>query len=140
MNQKDENSWIMSCRKMVQEYLTQEGINHGRIGEYPAWHVSPYVSIWAIESLKSPGSVGWWVVCGDHPTDYVSAKDIREPRAVLRAIGEKWAEVSKYMLQGKAHPDITIGDPKLWPELGKLLEVRANIFLQWAEDDELWQE
>lgn len=139
MNQKDDNSWIMNCRKMVQEYLIQEGVNHGRIGEYPAWHVSPYVSIWAIESLKSPGSVGWWVVCGDHPTDYVSAKDIKEPRAVLRAIGEKWVEVSHYMLQGKVHPEITIGTPESWPELGRLLEVRANIFLQWAEDEELWQ-
>ncbi len=140
MNQKDENLWIMNCRKRVQEYLTQEGVHHGRIGEYPAWHVSPYVSVWAIESLKSPGSVGWWVVCGDHPTDYVSAKDIKEPREVLRYIGKKWNEVSHYMLQGKAHPEITIGTPDLWPELGKLLEARSNILLQWAKDEELWQE
>ena len=136
----EEEAWLNARRSDVASYLKSEGVAHGEIGEDPAWHLWPYVSVWAIESLKSPGWVGWWVACGDHPTDYVSAKDIKDPRSVLRAIGERWTELSAYMLRGEAHPNIRIGTPEQWPELGQLLQARARIFLEWATRDDVWEE
>lgn len=50
-----EERWCMARRDEVGEYLQRQGLSHGEIGEWPAWHVAPISSIWAIESLKAPG-------------------------------------------------------------------------------------
>ncbi|MBL0041714.1 MAG: DUF4826 family protein [Xanthomonadales bacterium] len=47
-----EERWCMDRRQEVESYLSKEQVPHGRIGEWPAWHVAPYVSIWAIESQR----------------------------------------------------------------------------------------
>ncbi len=140
MGRSQEEAWLNTRRSDVANYLKSEGVAHGQIGEYPAWHLWPSVSIWAIESVKSPGWVGWWVVCGDHPTDYVSSKDIKDARSAMRAIGKRWNEVSAFMLRGETHPSITIGTSEQGPELGKLLQARADMLLKWAADDDIWIE
>jgi hypothetical protein len=71
-----EEKWCAECRRQVRRYLAGESVQHGRIGSWPAWHVAPYVSVWAIESRARPGCVGWWAICGDVPTDYESAARI----------------------------------------------------------------
>jgi Domain of unknown function (DUF4826) len=83
-----EEQWCAERRAEVTAYLQRERVDHGRVGEWPAWHVAPYVSIWAIESKQRPGWVGWWAICGDLPTDYVSAETIKEPRDAVRSIAE----------------------------------------------------
>jgi len=75
-----EAQWFAERREEVTNYLKGEGVTHGQIGDEPAWHVTPYVSVWAVESLKSPGSVGWWAICGDMPNDYVSASKASNPK------------------------------------------------------------
>ena len=50
----DEEKWCAERRAQVTEYLDREGAKYGRIGEWPAWHLAPYVSIWAIESKRVP--------------------------------------------------------------------------------------
>jgi hypothetical protein len=52
---------IAECREQIALHLAKQGVNHGAIGEVPAWSLYPYVAIWAIESGKAPGYVGWWV-------------------------------------------------------------------------------
>jgi hypothetical protein len=66
-----EERWIAEIRPRVVEYVSILGLGHGLIGEIPAWLVDPHVSIWAVESGKAQGYVGWWVICGDCPTDHV---------------------------------------------------------------------
>ena len=54
-----------SCKQQnarVENYLRSQGVEHGRVGEWPAWHVVPYVAVWAIESRVRPGSIGWWAI------------------------------------------------------------------------------
>jgi hypothetical protein len=134
----DEEVWLFDRRDELLGYLAREGLEHGAIAPEPYWYVAPYVSVWGIGSLKTPGRVGWWAVCGDHPTDYVSSDGLHGPREVLRAIGERWLEVSSFMLEGRAHPTVTIGRPEDWPSLGGLLNSRAKTFLEWANDDSIW--
>jgi hypothetical protein len=55
-----ERLWCDHQRHQVTEYLRTQGVAHGRVGDWPAWHVAPYVSIWAIESLIRPEWIGWW--------------------------------------------------------------------------------
>jgi hypothetical protein len=135
-----EEHWCNERRAEVAAYLKREAVTHGRIGEWPAWHIAPYVSIWAIESAKRPEWVGWWVICGDLPTDYVSAETIKHPREAMRSISVRWLEVSGYMERGEKHPSINIGSSESWPQLGPLLKSRAQILAKWVGDDNVWEE
>lgn len=135
-----EEKWCDERRTEVAGYLKTEGLSHGRIGEWPAWHVVPYVSIWAIESKVRPDWVGWWVICGDLPTDYISADAIKHPRDATRAISKRWLEVSAYMSRGEKHPTICLGTPDTWSVLGPLLKSRAEMLGRWADDDSVWDD
>ena len=135
-----EEQWCMERRAQVIKYLARQKLVHGEVGEWPAWHVAPYVSIWAIESKKRPGWVGWWAICGDLPTDYISAKSIKHPRKALKAFGKDWNRRSSLMSEGKGSAR-AVGFPKEnWPELAPLLKARAKILQDWANDDSLWGE
>ena len=133
-----EEQWCAERRAEVTAYLERERVDHGRVGEWPAWHVAPYVSIWAIESKQRPGWVGWWVISGDLPTDYVSAKTIKQPRDAVRSIAEGWREQARLMATGESHPDIYIGRPEDRASLAPLLAARASKLLEWADDDSVW--
>lgn len=133
-----EEQWCGDCRRRVTEYLAKELVNHGEVGLWPAWHVAPFISIWAVESLEAQGSVGWWVICGDLPTDYLSAKGIRHPRKAMLAFADTWREVAEYMRRGVPHPDISTGPAEPDSEYTSLLEKRSNVLRQFAEDDSVW--
>src|SRR5258708_1199315 len=105
---KGEGRWGGERRKEVRGFLAGESVRHGRIGSWPAWHVEPYVSVWAVESLARPGWVGWWVICGDLPTDYVSSARIKHPRTALRAFAKRWLAVANCMRRGRAHPTVQL--------------------------------
>jgi hypothetical protein len=85
-----ERSWEAEQRQNVAAYLKVEGLTHGEIGTDPAWAVYPYVSVWAVESVRSPGWVGWWAISGDLPTDYCSADGARDPRSAVQRVAESW--------------------------------------------------
>jgi hypothetical protein len=135
-----EERWCNERRSAVIEYLQQQHLVHGTVGEWPAWHVAPYVSIWAIESTSKPGWVGWWVISGDLPTDYVSANAIKHPRDAIQAIAARWQNAAVLMAQGAGAPGFTIGSPNDWPSLAPLLESRAKLLQEWAGDERLWSD
>lgn len=134
----DEDSWIEAQRKHAEEHLRGQQVDHIGIGEYPAFHVHPYLALWAVQSKRSPGWIGWWVITGDLPADYISSSEGRHPRDALRAFARHWQEVSEFMLRGQKHPDYRIGTPDQWPKLGDLLQRRAQILSRHADDDEFW--
>lgn len=134
-----EERWCAERRIDVAAYLAREGVEHGEIGEWPAWHVAPYVSVWAIESKRSPGWVGGWVVCGDLPTDHVSASEIKHPREALQAFAERWRRHCESVRSGQATPDYSIGGEETPADLVPLLEARAKVLAEWARDDSLWE-
>ncbi|MBE9537064.1 MAG: DUF4826 family protein [Proteobacteria bacterium] len=133
----NEDQWCKERRQDVLKYLASQGIEHGQVSESPAWDEIPYTSIWAIESKKSPDWVGWWAICGDHPTDYISSKNFKEPRTAYEAIAKNWLEICQCADEGKEHPSmkITLGNKKLI----QMLRSRANMFLEWVADDNNWQ-
>ena len=105
----------------------------------PAWHLPPYASLWAIESGENPGWVGWWVICGDLPTDYVSAQTIKHPRQAMRALADRWAPAAERMARGEAPEDFSLGQPEDWPTLAPLLASRAALLQDFAADDAMWE-
>jgi hypothetical protein len=132
----EDEHWCAEQRLNVIRYLQDQGLTHGPVGEVPAWFLSPYVAIWAVESLKAPGWVGWWVISGDLPTDYCSAEECRHPRLAMKRIAEQW----RSQAERTTSADLDIGDTgldaMLLPELGK----RADALLEMVADDEIWPE
>jgi hypothetical protein len=99
-----EECWCSEQQKIVSDYLRSQNLKHGRIGEWPAWHVAPYASIWAIESLARPEWIGSWVICGDLPTDYISSAEVQppqHPRKAMRVFAKNWIEVVKAWEDGR---------------------------------------
>ena len=139
-NPEIEAQWCTERRDEVTKYLQGEGLVHGGIGAEPAWHVAPYVSVWTVESRLAPGTVGWWAICGDMPSDYVSADQAASPREAVRAIATLWREAAQYMARGEKHPTFQIGSGDLDAELAEMLASRAELLLEWVDGDEAWEE
>jgi hypothetical protein len=80
-----EERWCEEQRTVVADYLRSQKVRHGRIGEWPAWHVAPCASIWAIESLARPEWIGWWVICGDLP---IGRRSSRQKKSLPDSMSE----------------------------------------------------
>ena len=133
-----EHAWVSEQRNTVASYLQRQGVQHGKIGEWPAWHLQPYLAVLAIESFAAPGHMGWWAISGDVPTDYVSFQDAGHPPEAMHYFAHRWAEIASCMLRGEPYSDTTIGTPDQWPVLGDLLQRRAILLEQFADDDSIW--
>ena len=133
-----EERWCAERRREVKAYLKRERVEHGRVGSWPAWHVVPYLSLWAIESRVRPGWVGWWAICGDIPTDYLSSRRAKHPRTALRAFGKRWLAIARSMERGRARRSVQIGTPSDWPALVPLLRTRARLLVRLANAGRLW--
>jgi hypothetical protein len=139
-NPKVEAAWCSARRADVLAFLEREGIAHGRLGLRPSWHATPYVSVWAVESLEQPDCVGWWGIAGDLPTDCISAENVPGPREAVAAFAAKWAELAACMLRGEEHPVHKVGTRETWPRLGPILESRAQLLDRFAREADLWED
>jgi hypothetical protein len=135
-----ENDWIADQRIHAEVYLRTEGVDHLGVGECPAFYAHPNLALWTVQSKKSPGQIGWWVISGDVPTDYISSSDGGHPRQALRAFSDQWLKDSAGMLRGESLSGYSIGPRSRWPELGDLLRRRALILQEYADDDAIWND
>jgi hypothetical protein len=132
----EEEQWCAEQRESVLAYLASEKCPSNSLGEWPAWHIAPILSVWAVESIKHPGWVGWWAVSGDFPTDYVECGVERHPRQGLRDIGLRWKNAANSWLNGEEVDDWNLGDGVNHRELAPLLAQRAEMFLDIAADED----
>jgi hypothetical protein len=134
----NETDWIAARAADVAAYLKRTELAHGRVGDGPAWHVMPYASIWAVESLHRPEWVGWWVISGDLPTDGLPAQGVDTPRDAMRAFGKRWVNHAAALDGGEV--------PQAWrhlpdealPKLTAQLRARGEALVAWADADEAW--
>ena len=136
-----EAAWLGEQRGRVEAYLTAQCVTHGGVADAPAWFVAPYLAVWPVTSLKSGSpSVGWWVLSGDVPTDYLSSAEGRDAREAMRAFSRRWSDLATRMDRGEAHPTMRVGDAERAAELAPLLHARAKLLRLFADDDECWDE
>jgi hypothetical protein len=140
LSSEDEERWCAERRAQVVDYLAAEKCPSTSVGEWPAWHVAPIISLWAVESAKRSGWVGWWAVSGDFPTDYVECGNNRHPRQALQDIGLRWQDAAKRWLNGEEVDDWRLGDEDEHRSLAPLLARRAEMFLEIAANDANWVE
>lgn len=132
--------WCDEQRLVAAAYLQAQPVNFGQLGEWPAWQVAPYVSVWAVESMRVPGKVGWWVICGDLPTDYVSGDGIPDPRNAVAEFAKRWQQLATGMQRGEDHPSFSIGASRNTAEFAPLLKSRSELLFEWVRNDSMWQE
>jgi Domain of unknown function (DUF4826) len=134
----EEDAWCAARATDVLACVQRQGLDHGRIGDGPAWHVRPYASLWAVESGSRPEWIGWWVISGDLPTDVLAAHELPTPRDALRAFGKRWVLHGQSLDHGEvpsawAH----LGDAAL-PKLAATLKRRGAALQTWADDESSW--
>lgn len=140
---QEEERWCQDQRNRVAAYLRSQRLLHGEIGEWPAWHLMPYCSLWVVESLSVSGAIGWWVICGDMPTDYISSQDVtypQHPRKAMKVFAQNWLRGIAAWRAGDEVDNFEIGTPDNRAENLPALENRAHLLLDFADQDELWDE
>ena len=140
LDKSAEEKWIAAEREKVIAYLSSQRCEHAGVGEWPAFHIDPYIALWAIQSPSHPGRIGWWAISGDLPTDYMSSSSGYHPRDAMRYFGSTWLAASESMRRGETHEGMTIGTPNLWPTMAPLLKTRAELLRKYADDDNLWDD
>jgi hypothetical protein len=138
-NPQIDANWCKDQRVNAEAYLKQEKLTHGKVGEYPAWHVAPYLAVWAVESIVSPGAVGWWVITGDLPSDYLSSNEADGPRGALVAFSIRWNILADCIENGLQHRSIRLGSAECRPTLAPLLRSRAKLLGKFSTDGSLWE-
>jgi hypothetical protein len=58
----------------------------------------------------------------------------------MMVFAENWLQFIKAWKDGRELENTRIGDPGSHEDLAPLLESRAKLLLEWAEDDSLWEE
>ena len=132
--QEAEQHWLAAEREKVLQYLEIEGCQHAGLAEWPTFSVVPHLALWAVQSTKHEGRIGWWAISGDVPTDYMSSSDGEQPQDALRHFSSQWRDVAGYLNRGEEHPTMDLGEPEDWPELAAVLEERAAALEQFAEE------
>jgi hypothetical protein len=143
MDESDEvefEEWVIQQRARVEEYLSAQGIAEPKVGPWPAFEVAPVFAIWAVESKKVAGKIGWWAFSGDCPTDYVSEDGQCHPRKALQRLLDQWRSYVTFMKNGKQPPDASIGEGTNLRELAELLKKRIDTLTEWILDDSLWED
>ena len=129
-----EEDWLDEQQDVAYQYMKKTGTNFGSIEHAPSFYLSPYVAVWAVESGKSPNAIGWWVITGDLPTDYVSSSGIGGAREAMSEFAKRWQNSVNVYRSGKKDPSITLNS-----ETADLLEKRAHILMEWASDGSMWK-
>jgi len=133
-----EEQWVVEQRTIVVEYLAKGRVDHLGVGEWPAFMVPPHFAIWAVQSKRQPGFVGWWAFCGDIPTDYVSRESRDDPRLALGRLLDRWRSYLPFLVKGDNPPGIELGSSAGRRSLGELLQTRIALLDQWFGDDGIW--
>ena len=134
----DEAAWCAARSAEVAACLDRQALEYGRIGEWPAWHVMPYASVWAVESAHRPEWIGWWVIAGDLPTDALPAHDLATPRDALRAFGKRWLLHAEGLDRGEVPAAWRHVADEALPKLTAELRRRGTALQAWADDAAAW--
>jgi tetratricopeptide (TPR) repeat protein len=131
-----EQRWLGEQRERLEAYLRSRGLTGDPVPTEAAWDLAPFLALWSVEA----GGSGLWVITGDCPTDHLPRATAGDPRAVIAAFGQRWQRVATNVLAGREDPEMQLGPPERWPKLGPLLRTRAELLLEYAANDGLWEE
>jgi hypothetical protein len=135
---EDERLWCAVQRRAAVECLADAGIKPGSIPDMPEWHLSPCLSLWLIEAGRGDRATGWWVICGELPSDLFPAIAVFGPRNAMHAFGMRWLEAVSCLERGEPHPVLRACPPDDAGGFAAMLRSRADFLVSWSEDDMCW--
>ena len=133
-------AWWTQCREKLGKQLAADGIIHGSFGSEPLSYCPGVACVCSVDLPNQPGTVGWWAICGDMPTAYVSAALIPDPRAFLQAISRRCQDAIDAIERGNPPIELAGSNPNNWPMIISLLRYQADILTGWAKDDAAWED
>ena len=139
-NPEVEEQWCLEQNAHALAYFDSIGLKRGEFSEWPAAFIAPIFAIWAVESGSAPGKIGWWVITGDLPTDYISGTGAPDPRVAVSKFAEKWSGWVEAVECGAPPTDYTIGEPSEAPDLAALLKTRAQFLKKLDDEEAFWEE
>jgi Domain of unknown function (DUF4826) len=134
----EEEAWCAARREQVAAHLKSERTTDLEIGQWPAWHIAPIVSLWALDSTNTSARSGAWAICGDVPTDLIANNTEKTPRSAVRAFAKRWHDAAARITSAEPAQKASPGQSERAYELALFLEVRARQLIDWTNDDSLW--
>jgi Domain of unknown function (DUF4826) len=134
----EEEAWCSERRMQIAAHLKTERANDLEVGQWPAWHIAPIVSLWALNPTGASVREGAWAICGDVPTDVIANEAQKTPRAAVRAFAKRWHDAAARITSAEPSQKATQGKSERAYELALFLEVRARQLIDWTNDDSLW--
>ena len=129
-----EAAWLLEQRSKVETFVERHDLDYGALPERPVWFIASSLSVWAVTSNKRPGAVGWWVVSGKVPTDYVSGYDAVDARGALASLARHWTSMAGYTF-GK---ELSVLSAEEQREVRDRARSDIRFLQECAEDDRLW--
>ena len=81
-----ESSHASIPENLGREHMSgSQGVQHGALATAPGTSFPVRVNL-GFETLSWPEWIGWWVISGDLPTDYISAADIELASAPKKGV------------------------------------------------------
>ncbi|MCH8531413.1 MAG: DUF4826 family protein [Saccharospirillum sp.] len=140
-NRFNRKLWLNERQSDLRHYFDSRNILTGGIEAEPFWAKVPYVSIWKIRSVGTPGFDGWYGMAGDHPCDIVGMNNFSDrPRDILRYFAAKWAYAAQRLKRGEDYPEFRIERIEERHKIGLLIEDRSNRLQRWVDENDLWGE
>jgi len=130
-----EARWLDEQRGRADAYLRSRGPSRAQVPEQPAWELAPYLALWRV----GRGKTGLWVIVGDCPTDHLPLDQAGDARAAMAAFGRRWQRAAANVLAGREDPEMAVGPREHWPKLGPMLRTRAELLLDYAANNGLWE-
>ncbi len=138
-NRFNRGLWLRERKRDLLGYFESRSIVIGPIDPDPYWAKVPFVSIWRVSSLGTPGFDGWYGLAGDHPCDIVGINNLVDhPREILRYFSNKWLYAAQRLKQGDDYGDFRIEQIADRPKVGRLIEDRALRLQRWVDEASLW--
>ncbi len=130
-----EERWLSEQCVRAEAYLRERGLSQAGLPEEPDWELAPYLGLWRV----GDGATDLWVIVGDCPTDSLMVAEAGDARAALAAFGRRWQRAAANVLAGREDPGMEVGPREQWSELGPMLQTRAELLLEYAANDDFWE-
>lgn len=122
--------WRLETRKIVEEYLREQGVVHSAVPLVPAAAMPPHVGLWHCKP-------DLWIIAGDVPTDHLTLPRGTGLAVVMHALSLRWKRAAAELAQGKVAAEMRLGGPQSRAErqeMAQALAGRAELLLDWALD------
>ena len=126
MSEQEQQEWIRNQYQVATKYLADKGLVTESVVDTESRYLVPLFSVW---KLKLMDKSYVWVVCGDLPTDHITAGAAPNAREAVHNFSLKWQLQAENLLRTGV---------KEQEEFAKILIGRADGLYDLYNNEQLW--